>query len=199
MDVNNMQNIECEIRSFVTKEQFDKLLDFFTLLRSDGASEGQDEQTTYYLSRKGDKDCDLRIQQNKNYSKIWMKKGKIHDESREEIEIRCPREDFEKLEKLFLALGYEIEIKWFRQRHNFKWDDIDVALDYTRGYGYIIELEKMCSEDEKSAEGETLPAGRAKVLEYLKSKFVELGVALTPREEFDKKYLNYKENWRELV
>jgi predicted adenylyl cyclase CyaB len=187
-----MQNIECEIRSFITKEQFEKLLDFFNknaLLCPDGATDGQaDEQITYYLSREGKKDCDLRIQQNKNYSKIWMKKGKIHDESREEIEVKCKRGDFEKLEKLFLTLGYKIEIKWFRARYSFKWDDIDVSLDYTRGYGYIIELEKKCSEDETD-----------KTADYLKSKMAELGVALTSREEFDKKYLYYKENWRNLV
>jgi predicted adenylyl cyclase CyaB len=180
-----MKNIECEIRSFITKEQFEKLLSFF----NDKAENlGNDKQITYYFSRKGSEDCDLRIQQNTNYSKIWMKKGKIHDEAREEIEIRFARDDFEKLEKLFLALGYEVEIKWFRARRNFKWDDIDVCLDYTRGYGHIIELEKMCLESEKE-----------KVSEYLKMKMKEIGVALTPREEFDSKYTYYKENWKKLI
>ncbi|MDD2388098.1 MAG: hypothetical protein PHP52_15095 [Bacteroidales bacterium] len=40
-----------------------------------------------------------------------MKKGKIHDDSREEIEIKFDKNDFEKLETLFLSLGYNIEIK----------------------------------------------------------------------------------------
>jgi predicted adenylyl cyclase CyaB len=205
-----MKNIECEIRSFITKEQFEKLLNFFILLRSDEAFttaktmkerlEGQaDEQVTCYLKREGEKDCDLRIQQNKDYSKIWMKKGKVHDESREEIEIRFAREDFKKLEKLFLMLGYEVEIKWFRTRRAFKWNDIDVCLDYTRGYGYIIELEKIYREEEKGVTGIKFQKERDSISYYLKSKMAELGVALTPREEFDSKYIYYKENWKKLT
>lgn len=176
-----MANIECEIRSFIDEQQYKDLIERF---KKEANFLGEDDQITYYFS--GDED--LRIQQNGKFSKIWMKKGKIHDEHREEIEIKCAREDFEKVEKLFLALGYEIEIKWFRRRHSFKWGDIDVCLDYTRGYGYIIELEKICRENEKE-----------KVLEYLKSRLVELGIPLTPREEFDKKYSDYKENWRSLI
>jgi len=187
-----MKNIECEIRSFITKEQFEKLFDFFN---KNAESLGYDEQATYYLNG----DADLRIQQNKDYSKIWMKKGKIHDEAREEIEIRFARDDFEKLEKLFLALGYEVEIKWFRERHSFKWSDINVCLDFTRGYGYIIELEKICREEEKGAAEIESQKKRESISYYLKLKMAELGVALTPREEFDSKYIYYKENWKKLI
>lgn len=174
-------NIECEIRSFITKEQYKKLLNFFN---KNGESLGKENQITYYF----DGDVDLRIQQNKAYSKIWLKKGKIHDEAREEIEIRCAKEDFKKLEKLFLTLGYKIEIKWFRQRHSFKWKDISVCLDFTRGYGYIIELEKMCREKEIE-----------ETKKNLKSKLAELGVLLTPKKEFERKYGYYKKDWRKLT
>ena len=176
-----MANIECEIRSFISERKYQELVEWF---QKESKFLGRDEQVTYYFTG----DADLRIQQNSKFSKIWLKKGKIHNEHREEIEIKFAREDFDKLEKLFLVLGYEIEVKWFRQRHSFEWNDIDVCLDYTRGYGYIIELEKICRENEKE-----------KVLEYLKSKLVELGIPLTPREEFDKKYSDYKENWRGLI
>lgn len=81
-------------------------------------------------------------------------------------------------------LGYKIEIKWFRKRHSFKWEDIDVALDYTKGYGYIIELEKMATENQKE-----------KIFEYLRDKLQELDIKLTPKEEFNKKYQYYKQNW----
>lgn len=174
-------NIECEIRSFITKEQYKKLLAFFN---KNGKSLGKENQITYYFNG----DADLRIQQNKAYSKIWLKKGKIHDEAREEIEIRCAKEDFNKLEKLFSALGYKIEIKWFRQRNSFKWKGINVCLDYTRGYGYILELEKMCRQEETE-----------KTRKYLKSKLAELGISLTPKKEFEKAFDFYKKNWRKLA
>jgi len=175
------KNIEVEIRSFITKEQYESLKE---RLKKEADFGGEDEQVTYYFDSKQD----LRIQKNSNFSKIWLKKGDIHDEHREEIEIICKKEDFEKLEQLFLELGYNIEIKWFRKRLTFKWNDVDVMLDYTKGYGYIIELEKMVAPTEK----ETTVA-------YLKEKMKELGVTLTPKEEFDKKYRHYKENWKNLV
>ena len=131
---------------------------------------------------------DLRIQLNNNFSKIWLKKGKIHDEQREEIEIRGDKNDFEKMEKLFLALGYIISIKWFRERYSFKWEEVDIALDFTRGYGYIIELEKMSDESHKE-----------ETTDYLKTKLDSLGIPLTTKEKFDEKYKYYKENWRGLV
>jgi len=176
-----MQNIECEIRSFITENQHKELVERF---KKDAEFLGEDEQITYYF------DCpqDLRIQKNSKYSKIWLKKGEIHDEHREEIEVRLGVEDFDKLEQLFLALGYKVEIKWFRKRNSFKWGDIDVALDYTKGYGYIIELEKMATEAEKE-----------KTFGYLKEELQGLGVQLTSKEEFNEKYQYYKQNWQKLI
>lgn len=176
-----MENIECEIRSFITEGQYKSLMERF---KKEADFLGEDYQVTYYF----DSEQDLRIQKNSNFSKVWLKKGKIHDEHREEIEIKCRREDFEKLEQLFSALDYRIAIKWFRNRHSFKWSDIDVTLDYTKGYGYIIELEKMSAESEKE-----------KTANYLKSKMKELGLPVTPKKEFNEKYRHYKENWKHLL
>jgi len=174
-------NIEAEIRSFISKEQYGTLLEFF---KQNAQLKKEDYQETYYF----DCDEDLRIQRNEYFSKIWMKKGKIHDDHREEIEIKFDKSEFENLEKLFLSLGYTIEIKWFRKRFEFDWEGITACLDFTKGYGYIIELEKMCSEDMKEKE-----------FELLKQKLKSLNVELTPKEEFSKKFQYYKENWKSLV
>ncbi len=61
-------------------------------------------------------------------------------------------------------------------------------LDYTKGYCYIIELEKMSEEDNKE-----------KILEELKTKLNSLNIPLTPKEEFSRKYEDYKENWQEFT
>lgn len=174
-------NIETEIRSFVTKERFDELLDFF---KQNAQLKKEDYQETFYF------DCkeDLRIQRNNSYSKIWLKKGALHDDHREEIEVKLSREEFENLEKLFIALGYEVEIKWFRQRHQFDWEGTTVCLDFTKGYGYIIELEKMCSDQDKEKE-----------FEKLKEKLESLKVKITPKKEFDQKFQYYKKNWKSLI
>ena len=67
-------------------------------------------------------------------------------------------------------------------------DGIIVTLDFTKGYGYIIELEKMASEETKD-----------KTLELLKEKFNLLKIELTPKEVFKEKYGHYKNNWKSLV
>jgi len=176
-----MKNIEVEIRSFISEEKYQELLDYF---KKEGEFLGEENQETHYFDTKED----LRIQKNDNYSKIWMKKGELHDDHREETEIKFDTDQFGELEKLFLGLGFGVEIKWFRKRNNFKWKDVDVMIDWTKGYGYIIELEKMSTEEEKD-----------KTLEFLKEKFKELNIPLTPKDEFDKKFKDYKENWRELI
>jgi adenylate cyclase class IV len=90
-------NIEAEIRSFISKEKFDQLLEFF---KKNAVLVKEDYQETFYF----DCDEDLRIQKNNHFSKVWMKKGALHDDHREEIEIKFEKGDFEKVEKLFLAL-----------------------------------------------------------------------------------------------
>lgn len=176
-----MNNIEVEIRSFITKEKYEELLDFFN---QNGKLLAEDSQETYYF----DAPQDLRIQKNNYFSKVWLKKGKIHDEFREQTEIKFDRNEFEKLEQLFKSLGYDIAVKWYRKRHVYKWSDIDVCIDHTKGYGYIIELEIMTTEKYKE-----------QVLEELKQKMNELNIPLTPRKEFEEKYEHYRQNWERLI
>lgn len=175
------KNIEVEIRSFISKEKYEELLEFFN---KEAKLIKEDFQETHYF----DCDQDLRIQKNNAGAKIWMKKGKIHDDAREEIEIKTNGDGFEKSKKLFNYLGYNIEIKWLRKRNQFIWGNIKVCLDYTKGYGYIIELEILTSEEEKE-----------KTLEDLKEKLEGLNIPLTPKEEFELKFHNYKKNWKTLI
>jgi len=176
-----MKNIEVEIRSFISKEEYEKLLKFF---KEKAKLIKEDYQESFYF----DCDQDLRIQKNNFRSKIWMKKGSLHDKHREEIEIKFDKKDFEELEKLFLSLGFNVEIKWFRKRFEFEWEDIIVCLDSTKGYGYIIELEKMSSLENQEEE-----------FKKLKQKLESLNVNITPKEEFEKKFLYYRKNWKTLI
>jgi predicted adenylyl cyclase CyaB len=174
-------DIEVEIRSFISKEKYSELMAFF---KKDGKFISDDHQETHYLDENGD----VRIQSNQFYSKIWMKKGKLHDEQREEFEIKFGKEDFPKLESLFSHLGYKTHIKWLRNRTTFEWQGISVMVDYTKGYGYIIELEKMSNDVNKDVD-----------LKILKEKLKSLGLEQSSKEEFSKKYADYKENWKSLI
>lgn len=176
-----MGDIEAELRSFITKEEYDRLLGFF---RKSAKFIKEDEQETHYF----DSDVDLRIQKNNFFSKVWIKRGKIHDEAREELELKLPREDFEKLGKIFKCLGLGVSMKWFRKRLVFEWEGVTACLDDTKGYGLILELEKMCSEKEKEH-----------AVVELRKKFGQLGVKITPREEFEKRFESYRKNRRKMT
>ena len=176
-----MENIEVEVQSFITKEKYDELLEFFN---ENARPLGEDFQETHYL----DENSNFRIQKGKNSAKLWHKSGNVHDEFMEEIEIPINKGDFEKLEKLLGKVGHKAIIKWLRHRKEFDWNNIKVSLDFTKGYGYIIELEKMSTEEGKEA-----------ALEELRQKFYELDTPITPKEEFSKKYNEYKQNWGELI
>jgi len=174
-------NIEVEVRSFISPRQYEELIQFF---RANARFVNEDYQITYYFSGEND----LRIQKNNFFAKIWLKKGKIHDEFREEIEIKFDRNDFERMEAALFAMGFEVSVKWFRKRLVFEWSGISVMLDFTEGYGYIIELEKMCTENEKE-----------KAYEELKLMMKELGIELTPKEVFDEHFEYYKNNWKKIL
>ena len=173
--------IEVEIRSFISEKKYAELLDFF--MSSSDLIRDVNQETHYF-----DSEQDLRIQKADDYSKIWLKKGLIHEDAREEIEVKMHKDDFESLGKLFSSLGYGVEIKWFRHRKEFDWKGIKVCLDHTKGYGHIIELEQV--SDEENADT---------VRDFLKKKMDELDVELTPRHVFDERYTYYKENWKTLI
>lgn len=177
-----MTNIEIEIRSFISERDYARLLAFFNM---NAKFIKKTSQETFYF----DTDTDLRIQKSEDSAKIWLKKGLIHDEAREEIEIQINKEDFENAETLFKTLGYKTQIKWFRNRIQYDWNNIKVTLDKTKGYGYIIELEKISND---SKEKDT-------ILNILKQKMNELNISITPKQEFNEKFEDYKKNWKQLT
>ena len=173
--------VEVEIRSFVSEQRYGELLKFF---RINGKFMHKENQITHYLDDSGN----LRIQKSDKFAKIWLKPGKLHAIEHHEMEARFPREDFEVLEKIFTLSGKPTRIKWVRSRHNFKWKGINVMLDFTKGYGHIIELEGVC---EKSA----APEAKKRLMELMKS----LKITPTPSAEFDRRYRHYRLNWQKLI
>lgn len=175
------KNIEVEIRTFISQKKYYELVKFF---KKEGKFLAQEKQLTYYF------DCpqDLRIQQSSSYAKVWLKSGQIHDDQRQEIEVKADRNKFNDLKKLFLTLGYKVEIAWDRTRNNFRWQGCDIAVDFTKGYGYILEIEKLAT-----------PKDKDKALNKINKLMQKLSLEITPKEEFKTKFEWYKKNWHKFV
>lgn len=174
-------NVEVEVRSFISKENFNQLLKFFH--KHANYLGHKTSEINYFNTSQ-----DLRIEKSNSHAKLILKSGKIHDDAREEIEIKFNPNDFKQMERLFNNLGTNVEIKWFRERDTFEWDGITVTLDDTKGYGYKIELEIISPKNKQES-----------ALAALKEKLEKLNIPLTPREEFEQAFVRYKANWRELT
>ncbi len=61
-------------------------------------------------------------------------------------------------------------------------------LDSTRGYGHIIELEKLIGGREKE-----------ETIRLLKGKLESLGIPLTKKKVFDQKYAYYQDHRKEFL
>ena len=177
-----MKNIEVEVRSFISRNEYRKLE---KILKKEAKLIGLINEETVYL---GSTKNDLRIRRNKKDAFLILKAGKIHDDSREEIEIKLRKEDFKKTDELFERLGYKDEIRWFRKRLVFKWGDVKVFLDDTKGYGLIVELEKIGSSRNKK-----------EIHRELENKLKHLGIKTTPKRVFESKFKYYKNNWKKIL
>ena len=173
-----MKKFEVEVRSFISNSQYKNLI---KRLKKIAKFKGEINEETIYCGSER-----LRVRRNDKSSYLILKSGKIHQNFRREIEIKFQIEDFEKMKELFERIGFPIKAVWLRKRKIYQWEGIKVLLDDTKGYGKIIELEKMAKENEKE-----------KVFSELKKKLKELGIKkITSKEVFDKKFKNYLKNWK---
>ncbi|MEK6936906.1 MAG: CYTH domain-containing protein, partial [Nanoarchaeota archaeon] len=83
-----MKHIEVELRSLISKEKYNELLNFFKKLNLQFT---EDFHETFYFDTKDH----LRIYRTNKEAVLLFKKGRIHDEIKEEIEIKFKREEFE--------------------------------------------------------------------------------------------------------
>ncbi len=174
--------IEVELRTFLTKEKYHQLTSFFEEV---GCNINKSRQITYYFS--GDKDFRLMLT-NENLM-LWLKTGEIHDEAREEMTVKIDNNYKQNLLKMIHLLGYTEEIKWYRFRREFDYEAIHVTIDFTHGYGYILEAELMVDDDFK------IEPAKLKLHEL----FEKLNLEVTDKSIFKEKYNYYKENWRSLT
>ncbi len=170
--------IEVELRSFITKEKYDELISKYNM-------ESQ-KQITYYFDTKQD----FRMMKTKDYTQLWLKTGKMHEESRLERVVKIDNKYRNDLESMLELLEYNVDIKWFRTRTKVDLEqNAQMCIDYTVGYGYILEIEKQVSDQLNVEEAKRL----------LEKDFNELGITISKKEDFDKKYKDYVENWKEYT
>ena len=174
------KNIEVEVRSLITPMEYRRLKAF---LKRHGKPLGSHrDQNTYF-----DRDGKLRIAVEPYGAFLKYKGGKIHAQAREEILVPISRKDITKLERLLQHLGFRVVVRWSRQREKFLWRGATITLDQTRGYGRMIDIEKMAT-----------PRTTGKTHQKLRGLAAELGLRPTPSRELSRRYRWYLRNWRQF-
>lgn len=173
-----MKNIEVEMRTFIDEKTYYELLDKYDSI--------QERQITTYF------DCkqDFRLMVTNNYCKLWLKEGLLHDDFRNEYEVKFDIHYINSLKGMLENLGYKEEIKWYRKRNIINIDTLTLTIDYSIGYGYIIECEKIV-QDENQVEDAKL---------MISKFFNEIGInTISKKEEFSNKFSDYKLNWKKYL
>lgn len=174
-------NIEVEARCLITEQKYNQLVKYFN--KNAKLLEKFHDETAYIDGKEN-----MRLRRDEKHSYIILKSGKIHDEFREEIEIKADKKDFEKLEKLFCQINHPVSVYWDRNRRVYLWSGFKTFLDKSKGYGCMIELEKICnSKTQNNAYNKML-----KLLDLIDLK-------PTNKLELNKKFNFYLKNWKKLL
>jgi adenylate cyclase class IV len=91
----------------------------------------------------------------------------------------------DELDALVAAAGYEYQAKWSREREEYAYKGVNVALDKNAGYGYLAEFEKIVA-DESQADA---------TRQELDVLMAELGATELGQERLGRMFAHYNENW----
>jgi len=133
------------LRSLLDEKQF---YDLNSFLAKNGKDLGEDNKDTHFFILP---DKLLKVTDNitKNNAKITLKLQKIGLGSDfEEIEIYFPREDADKVVRIFDILGFKNYMYSYQHRHNYIYKGIEFAVKYTASWGFHCEMEIMVGSEQ---------------------------------------------------
>ena len=148
---DNMKNIEIEFRSRFSRLKYNELK---TFLGKNADDLGDDNKDVYFFLFP---DKLLKVVDNvsKKSAKIVLKLNKIGKGSHfEEIEIPIDRKYFKKTAKTFILLGFGDYMHSFQKRHNYSYKGVELALKWSKIWGYHLELEVVVNKMIKKAPAE---------------------------------------------
>ena len=165
--------IEVEKRGLITKQQYEGLRSI--IVSCGGVELGENHtRTDFYLAE----DAQAKVQHavSKEFAKIaWKSGGNNGTSARQEIEVRIEPQDLAAARTLLDKLMTNARhFSTSQQRHDFRLDNVHIAVKHSEDWGYHIELEVMI--DDRSE----LPAAEASINRVAELLGVKL---LTEQEE----------------
>ncbi|AXI81482.1 CYTH domain-containing protein [Peterkaempfera bronchialis] len=166
--------VEIEMRARFDKDVHDQLI---ARLRKDGEDLGDDAKHIYFYVLP---DQLLKVTDNMavGTAKITLKGSRIGQGSAfPETEFAIAREDVPAAVKVFKALGFgSVMHEAFNLRHNFRFQDVEIAVKWSAAWGYHAEFEVLLDDGASDA---TRDEASARIVDVA----AELGVTLMSEQE----------------
>lgn len=145
------KQIEVEFRSRFDKAKYDEVLDF---LKRSAKDLGADDKRVWFFVMP-DKLLKVTHNTSKRTAKITLKLTKIgHGSSFEETEFPIDEQDVEKAVNVFTAIGHKYLVEPTILRHDFEYKGVELAIKYSKTWGYHLELEILIGSKDQEKETE---------------------------------------------
>lgn len=93
----------------------------------------------------------------------------------------------EELDALVLKAGFSYQAKWSREREEYDYCDTTICFDKNAGYGYLVEFEKVITDESKVDE----------TRDEIDALMASLGVEELSQERLARMFEHYNQNWAE--
>ena len=171
-------NIEVELRGPLTREQFVALED---ILKKDGQFKTVKKRIlldySTYLPEEGiaSRNRDIRLRVTNNIPEIIVKLGKWGgEEHRQELSVATKPGEFDKLVRIFAALGFKRATLCIRKSQVYDYKGIEFALVEVPRHSFYFEAEKMAAPG----------ADEEKIKQEIRNVCLELGLNLFDDQRF---------------
>ncbi len=176
------KSYEIEFRALLSEEKYKSLLVF---LKAQAEDLGSDDKCVWFFVMP---EKLLKVTHNisKRSGKVTLKLTRIgQGSSFEEIEYPISENDIETAVKLFKELGHEYLLEPTILRHNYLYKGVELAVKFSKSWGYHMELEVLTTRKEDQFEAEQL----------IRSVADELGVKIMTDAELTDFTNNIEENY----
>ena len=140
----------------------------------------------------GIKDFSLRTQETNGQLRLIFKtstdaESSAHGTVRLEWEVAISGLTQEQLDQLVLSCGFQYQSKWSRERREYVFEDVEVTVDKTPGYGYLAEFEV----------GVDLPEEFGSAKEKIHQVMAKLELEELKQDRLDRMFTFYNAHWSE--
>lgn len=172
--MKNNKRIEIEMRAVFDKNKYKELKNF---LDQNAKDLGEDNKDVYFFLLP-DKFAKVTKNTSKKAAKMTLKLNRPGRGSSdfEEIEFPIETNDFKKAVKLFSNLPFDEIQNSYQERQNYLYKGVELALKFTKTWGYHLELEILIDDLSKKENAE----------EQIRELAEELKVHILSEEQLEK-------------